>query len=279
MKYLTLIMAFSFLALMSKAAQDSVVTVLSTSTCPTIDGKPDDACWATAKWQPINEVWIKWGCPIDSSDFYGRYKVVWSENENMIYFLAEITDDSFIEGYKYPERNYPDYDIFEVFVDEDQSGGKHVFTGNDKVGYNLGRNAYNAFSYHIAPVQNFSGDSVINQFAVCDLDGESWQHFIIPNYRNHFGNIVLAKHHNKYYWEFSLKIYKDNYSNSSPEKSRRNLKPGSYLNVSVAYCDADGNVGRDNFIGSVAVTKERYNHHWDDADDYGTFYLMDLVQK
>ena len=37
------------------------------------------------------------------SDYFGRFKLSWSAPENLLYFLVEITDDAFVDGYVYPD--------------------------------------------------------------------------------------------------------------------------------------------------------------------------------
>ena len=123
-----------------------------------------DKCWDSAAWEPINQVWIPWGGSLDSADFYGRYKVLWSSSQNLVYVLAEINDDIYVDGYVYKSspqnNNYPDYDVLEVFLDENASKGKHVFDGTGQTGIDWGYNAENAWSYHIMANNPADGDTV-----------------------------------------------------------------------------------------------------------------------
>ena len=191
---------------------------------------------------------------------------MWSAGENLMYYLVEIHDDVFIDGYVWPQGGYPNYDIVEVFLDEDHSGGPHIFDTQTE-------NAENAFSYHIAATAPAEGQ-VSHDFVVCDIAGTSWSNEIIPNYAGHFPDFAMKKNGNTYVYEFSMKVYSDEYDDANPEASRVNLSEGKVMGMSVAYCDNDENDGeRDNFFGSVWVTADRYNSHWESADDYGVLTL------
>ncbi len=115
--------------------QDDTVLAPEVISPPVIDGRGNDACWQNVKWQPIAQVWIPYGEKVDSADFFGRYKVVWSSSTNLLYFLIEVTDNIFVDGF-IPGKTAEvfNYDIVEVFIDEDKSGGLHVFSGKDSVG-------------------------------------------------------------------------------------------------------------------------------------------------
>ena len=93
---------------------------------------------------------MPYGASVDSTDYSGKYKVVWSSVTNLIYFLVRITDDVFVDGY-IPEvtSDIYNFDVVEVFIDEDMSGGLHVFDGTGATGLEWGTKAENAFAYHI----------------------------------------------------------------------------------------------------------------------------------
>jgi hypothetical protein len=240
---------------------------------PVIDGNPSDGCWDTAAWEPISQVWIPWGSSMDSTDFNGRYKVLWSSSQNLLYVLAEITDDLFVDGYVYkssPQNNsYPDYDVLEVFLDENASKGKHVFDGTGQNGIDWGYNAENAWSYHMM-VQNPVEADTVGLVSVCDIAGTNWSDEWIVNYRDHFPEFALFRQGNHFYWEFSLRVYGENYNPAGlDEEARIILQSGKIMGLSFAYCDNDeAGTTRDNFIGSVWVPEERYNDHWMNAGDF-----------
>jgi hypothetical protein len=243
--------------------QEDTVRTPDVETVPVIDGQGDDACWTGANWQTIDQVWIPYGGSVGSDDYTGQYKIVWSSAENVLYFLVQVNDDAFIDGYEYPGGGYYNYDIVEVFIDEDKSGGPHIFDG-------AGSNAENAFSYHV--VVDAPEDGEINSdFVVCDLGG----YYEIRNYAGHFPQLAMRKDGNQYTWEFSLAVYDDTYDHSDPEASRVTLTEDKIIGLSLAYCDNDADDGdRDNFFGSVWVPAEEFNSHWENADGYGTIKLI-----
>ncbi len=242
--------------------QDDTVKTPKLENVPTVDGLSDDACWEGAKWQTIDQVWIDYGIPVESDDYTGRYKVAWSETENVLYFVVEITDDIFIDGYEYPGGGYYNYDIVEVFIDEDKSGGLHAYETEEI-------NAENAFSYHIVVDAPEDGE-VNSEFVVCDIGAAGTM-----NYAGHFPELALRKNGNQYTWEFSLAVYDDTYDHGDPEASRVTLTEDKIIGLSLAYCDNDAPDGiRDNFFGSVWVPAEEYNDHWMNADGYGTIELI-----
>jgi hypothetical protein len=248
---------------------DNTVIAIETEIVPVIDGVGDDACWDAARWYGIDETWITWGEEIDSSDYFGRYKITWSQEENLMYYLVEITDDAFVDGYVYPNDGYPDFDIVEIFIDEDKSGGLHVFDNNAT----WGQNSENAFSYHIAVNAPADGETE-SSFVVCDIDGTGWGDKTIPDYANHFPELTMRKEGNKFIYEFSMAVYDDTYNHSSTEDSRVELTPDKLMGMSLAYCDNDTpGTERDNFFGSVWVPEEAYNDHWKNADGYGSLRL------
>jgi hypothetical protein len=250
--------------------QSAVIAEEAGITLPVIDGEDTDECWAGATWYYIDQTWITWGEEIDSSDFFGRFKVSWSGGENLLYYYVEITDDAFVDGYIFPDGGYPDFDIVEIFLDEDHSGGLHVFDNNAE----WGLNSENAFSYHLAVDAPAEGETE-SLFFACDLDGTDWGNSIIIDYAGHFPELAMKKQGNIYKYEFSLKVYDDTYDHSDPEASRVSLLQDKELGMSVAYCDNDQPDGeRDNFFGSVWVPEEAYNDHWMNSDGYGTLRLV-----
>lgn len=263
-------------------AQADTVRAVEVSTSPVVDGDPKDACWEMMEWQTIDQVWIEYGTTIDSSDFSGRYKVVWSEPANLLYFLVEIVDDIIVDGYVYNSNpqtggGYPHYDIVEVFIDQDKSGGLHVFDGTGNTGAQWGTNAENAFSYHIAADIPAEGDVTLEK-VVCDIAGTDWGNYYIPNFDAHLPDFALAFIDDRYYWEFSLAVYDDSYAAESPEDARVELKIGDIMGLSLAYCDNDDPdeepKQRDHFFGSVWVPEANYNDHWMNADFFGTLQLV-----
>ncbi len=236
---------------------------------PVIDGEGNDLCWYGQDWIYIDQTWMPYGEDVGSDDFSGAFKVVWSGEDSLLYILAETIDDSFIDTTDGTEGDYYEYDVLEVFIDEDKSGGAHVFDSGDE-------DAENAFSYHISIVIPEDGQTTTGK-KVYDIDGTDWGNVINPNYADHFPDFAVKRTGNKLTWEFSMKVYDDTYEQLDPdhENAWAKLDSGKAIGFSVAYCDADDNVGRDNFFGSDWGPNNggEFNDHWMNADGYGTLLL------
>ena len=262
--------------------EETFMSAVKTNETIIYDGIANEQTWNNSAWFYIDQVWMPYRAEMTAEDFTGRYKIAWSENENMIFFFAETYDDAFVDGYVYNSDpaaggGYPNYDILEIFIDENKSGGLHVFDdGND-----WGTNGENAFSYHIAVDQPDDGNTV-SDFIVCDIAGISWSNYYIPDYADHFQDFIVRREGHKLTWEFSLKVFNDTYDDSTPENSRVTLALGKQLGLSLAYCDNDNPdenpKTRDNFIGSDIGPDQvlsEWNEHWKDAGVYGTLKLDD----
>jgi hypothetical protein len=249
---------------------------------PVIDGIADDNVWENSPWDPINQVWIPYGKEIDSTVFYGRYKLLWSDSTNLLYILAEITDNVFVGGYRYhPDpakgQGYANYDILEIFINENKSGGLHVFNATSDDSLQWGSNAEAAFAYHIAIDTPGDGQTITEKHAL-DITGESWSNYTIADYQDHLPDFAVRRDGNLYTWEFSMKVFDDTYDHDNPEASRDQLHDGKVMGFSVAYCNNDDPdkqpKKRDHFFGSVWVPEENYNDHWRDASFFGTVKLL-----
>jgi len=251
----------------SNTTQDDTVIVHNVTELPVFDGIGDDECWEKAEWQSIGQVWIPYGEFVLSDDFTGRYKAVWNYDANLLCFLVEIVDDVLVDGYVPGEDNYPDFDILEVFIDEDKSGGMHRIDYGDE-------NAQNAFSYHIAVDFPEVGETT-ESFVAMDITG-FWERI---DYADHFEHFVLRRYDHKNVYEFSLKVYADTYDHDNPEASRVQLTPDKIMGFTMAYCDNDDPEAsppkREKFYGSVWVPEYAYNSHWENADYFGTMKLVD----
>ena len=283
----TLILLFLFAAVLPAAGralkdsvQDNPVVAPEAVTPPVIDGVGSDACWANAAWQRIAQVWIPYAAVMDSTDFSGRYKVVWSSSTNLLYFLIEVHDDVFVDGF-IPGGSTADiynYDIVEVFIDENHSGGLHIFDGIGADTLNVGSNAENAFAYHIYAAFPPAG-GVTTAHYVYDMDGTSWSNNLKMNYTAHIPSLALTRNGNTAVWEFSLIVYNDTYEDTMGNKqsARAQLAAGKEMGLSVAYCDNDHPAVnpkvRDNMIGSVYEPSPG-NLHWQDASYFGRVRLM-----
>lgn len=283
-----ILLIFTVLIIPIFAEQSDTLKIMRVDKVPVFDGRSNDTVWSKAAWISIDQVWMPWKGSISALDFSGRFKVLWSEKTNLLYFVAEITDDVFRDGFVYGNaRNYSDYDIFEVFLDPDHSGGMHVFDETGENGKVWGTNAQNAFTYHIS-VNTPANGKVTSRKTVEDIAGTSWMD--IRNYSDHLPDFSFRKKGNTYTYEFSLKVYKDTYKPDFPsEVDRDKLFTGRVMGLATAYCDDDHVTGkpiRDNFIGSVrgeksatewdaAMNQRGFNQTWKNASYFGTVQLVD----
>lgn len=259
------------------------ITANKFETVPEIDGSMD-LQWEPIQWNSLNYVWMDWGETADSADYYGRFKVGWSEETDLLYFFVEVTDDVLVE--KYAELGETTFynDIVEVFIDENNSGGMHIFDTETT-------NAENAFSYHLCPLDTPQEGVPVTEFTVSDLDGTGWGGgSFSPEYFPHFDDAILLKDGDLYYWEFSLKVYTDEYEAGSEETTRSELTLDKKMGLALAYCETDNlsEYKREMFLGSFPGHADKlgdadggnlygYNDTWQNADDYNVLTLADVA--
>ena len=229
-----------FLLSLGSFIQAPKTTYVAKSTvAPKIDGKATEACWAKAKWMPINQLWV--GKQPSKSDFSGRYKLAW--DKNYLYVLAEITDDTLIDSHPNPLDRYWDDDCLEVFIDPDHSGGDHLAS-------------YNAWAYHTA----LNGVSV-------DFGADGRPH----DYSAHVISKYVTKG-NKTTWEAAYAIYPNTYTDGAVNKPEV-LKAGKVMGFAIAYCDNDHSPEREHFIGSEVVEGADKNQGYKTASIFGKIIL------
>ena len=246
-KFYSIFFSFFLLTTISVSAQtqqDTIYTYYS-KTPVVIDGSDADACWATATWHAIDQVWIPAGEVMAPGDFEGKYKVAW--DRNYLYILVEIVDDSLSDVHKNPFDNYWNDDAVELFIDEDRSKGNHL---NDN----------NAFAYHVSIFYD-AIDGGINGNAVNCKDNMTVKMDTIGVHT--------------YRWEFAVKMYNASFNINNPEASRVYLTANKLMGFSIAYCDNDGGLTRDNFIGSMIMPKGHENDNYITADYFGSMLLVD----
>ena len=205
-----------------------------------LDGAGTEKDWDKAEWRNLDQLML--GDAPTKEDFNGRYKLLW--DERMLYILAEIQDDVFIDINKDGLDHYWDDDCFEIFIDQDRSRGDHKFN-------------YNAFAYHIS-----LDDKVVD----IGID-ES------PLYLNDHLKLSKKKEGNQMTWEVGIKVYSDKYNDKSPEDSRVKLATNDKIGFMVAYCDNDSSKERESFIGDMFIKGEDKNKGWIDAGVFGQINL------
>lgn len=222
---------------------------------PVINGVMDEIIWTAAEWQPIDH-WIAGRRP-SADDFSGRFKVVWDAAH--LYLAAEITDDTLYDGHPDPLDSYWDDDALEVFIDEDRSGGLHLFN-------------HNAFAYHVA-LDNQSVD------LVAGANGDDGHPAIMPHIESRW-----QRHPEKpsvIVWELAIEIHDDTYVDSASHGGTKSpslvtLSADKEMGFMVAYCDNDGSETREHFMGSHTIEPiagDR-NRGYIDADTFGRLRLI-----
>ena len=161
------------------------------------------------------------------------------------------------------------FDITEVFIDEDTSGGEHRYD-------NPPSNAENAFAYHIYAEFPVAGEVTTNHI-VDDMAGISGSRV---DYAAHLPDFALRQSGDTAVWEFSLIVYNDTYAANNQEPARVTLQNDKVIGMSVAYCDNDNPdenpIDRDNMFGSVWEAAPG-NMHWMNADSYGRIKLVESI--
>lgn len=237
------LLCLMFFVTLKISAQD--YKAAKTATPPVIDGVGDDDCWKGTPWYDINYLWL--GTQPSVVDFNGRFKVSWDADR--IYVLGEIVDDSLSDTHEDPLSNYWEDDCFEVFVDEDNSGGDHT-------------NDYNAFLYHISTT-----------YDAVDIGIDENPHL----YNDHI-SILRSKKGNLYTWELSLKVYTADFDIEATNNQLATLETGKVMGFGLAYCDNDGGASRESFLGSMDIPGSNKNVHWQDASVFGKLELVNFIE-
>ncbi len=207
---------------------------------PLINGVSDDAIWENVEWHALDQVWL--GAAPTPEDFSGRYKIAWDENN--LYLLAEIADDTLIDIYQDGLQRFWDDDCLEVFLDEDASGGDHQYN-------------YSAFAYHIA------------------LDGRVVDTRPDKN-AGYFDDHCISRRKSEgkvSTWEVAIKVFSGKKYEEGGENIPMLLKSGKKMGFALAYCDNDHSAERENFVGSIFIDGDDKNRGWIDASVFGLLVL------
>lgn len=208
---------------------------------PTLDGDGSDEVWQQAEWLPLDQVWL--GAQPTSADYSGRYKLAWDENN--LYLLAEITDDTLVDTHTDGLDKYWDDDCLEIFLDEDASGGEHQYS-------------YNAFAYHIALDGKVVDINLKKEFAYYN------EHCTT---RRKTAGLTST-------WEVAVSVFDGKKYVDGGENIPKMLRAGKKMGFALAYCDNDHSPERENFIGNVRVEGEDKNRGWIDASIFGLLELQ-----
>ena len=243
--YISVFLLIIFAGSVFSQTQNDTIFSFKTASPVTIDGQANEECWTNAEWHAIDQVWIPWNAKMKDGDFSGRFKVAW--DEDFLYMLVEVVDDSLSDDHSNPLQNWWDDDCLEVFIDENRSKGDH-------------EKSCNAFAYHVSLF-----------YDAVDLDSKGNG----INYKNNVIADMDTIGTDTYLWEFAFKNYNETFNISDPEKSRVKLGHNKKMGLTVAYCDNDESTSRENFIGSMVMTPATANDMYKNADYFGLMILQD----
>ncbi len=213
--------------------------ILYAEQSPVIDARATEPVWEQQEWQPLDQNWV--GEPYTAEDFEGKYKLAW--DNNYMYVLAEIKDDTLVDIHPDGLDRYWDDDCLEIFIDEDASGGNHQYN-------------HQAFAYHISLDQRVT-DMGVDSTAIY-LDSH------IDSKHRRSGDIST--------WEVSIKLF-DSTFRENTSNTPVTLSEGKKIGFALAYCDNDTSETRENFIGSEVVEGEDKNRGWIDAGIFRKYTL------
>ncbi|HTF81498.1 MAG TPA: sugar-binding protein, partial [Cytophagales bacterium] len=211
---------------------------------PQIDGDTSDAVWKDIEtWYTYNQVWLNnAGSTPTPEDFSWKFKLSWTKDR--FYILAVITDDSISDRYPNALDRYYEDDCFEVFFDEDKSGGQH-------------QRSFQAFAYHVSL-----------KYDIVDSDASGAAKLL-----NDHAEVRMDTIDGKYVWEAAFKVYDKNFTLTNPGQPV-SLFAGKKMGWALSYCDNDGRAQRDHFFGSEYVSATDKNIAYINADVFGTVELI-----
>ncbi|WP_371189100.1 sugar-binding protein [Thalassotalea maritima] len=220
-----------------------------------VDANDSDTVWQQATWYPLDKHMIG-DVPLPE-DFSGRFKLAW--DADYLYLLVELQDDVLFDQHPDPLYKYWDDDALEIFIDEDASGGDHLYN-------------YNAFAYHIAldhqaiDIGGKTSDGGNEFVALNSHINSAWQR------QQRQGSPII--------WEVAMEIHDDSFHHNvvsaANARSRVTLNVGKQLGFMLAYCDNDGSKEREHFLGSTEITPVNgdKNLGYKTADVFGKLLLV-----
>ncbi len=205
-----------------------------------IDGCSIDASWSDASWYDLNYTWM--GSKPNSSDYSGKFKVLW--DESFLYLYVAVVDDSLSATLANGIDNYWKGDYVEIFLDEDQSGGDHKYN-------------HQAFAYHVSTEGHAIDKNTLEETVFFD------DHIEVS--RTRVGNT--------HYWEMAISIYDSQFDEESSDNTPVKLTSQKTMGFSLAYGDNDGNNSRENFMGSRETHGTNNDEGYINSDVFGSVLL------
>lgn len=261
MNFCIVILLFLFFSGQSFAEEKAVVNEIYESPfadqAPILDGELSDPAWEKAKWKSLDKLML--GTQPDENDFSARYKVVWTEEH--LYLIAEIVDDVLHDSHPNPLEQYWNDDTLEIFLDEDKSGGNHLYN-------------YNAFAYHIA-----LDNQAIDVGPFLTEEDQKAGKSNIKAFPDHVKSIWKRSitEPSKILWEVQITVYQGDNKDVEPSTIKPiKLSKGKEMGLMVAYCDSDYGNAREHFMGDVEIEPINgdKNLGFIDASVFGTIKLV-----
>ena len=222
--------------------EDGVFQAKKTSEPIQIDGCSKDAAWTNTDWYGMNYIWM--GNKVDSTDYYGRFKLAWDEEH--LYILVEVIDDTLHPTLKNGLENFWKGDYVEVFIDEDKSGGNHKFN-------------HQAFAYHVSTEGHSIDQSILQKPVFFD---------------NHI-EVKRSQEGTKYLWEMAIKLYNKEFDENATTNIPVKIFPQKSIGFSIAYGDNDGNKNRENFMGSKKTHGNNNDDGYINSDVFGSILFIE----
>jgi hypothetical protein len=217
----------------------STITVSAYQGTPIIDGAGSDDIWEEIEWANLDQTID--GSSKSEADFKGQYKVTWDENN--LYVLVEVTDDSLSDVHPNGLDQFWQDDCLTIFLDQDASGGEHG-------------KSYNAFAYSLG------------------LDGKAVDMTADSTY-TYFEDHCVSRRTTRAgvsVWEVAIKIFDGNTYAPDAENIPRMLSQGKKMAIAIAYSDNDGQFERDGLFSNVASGGDKAGL-WKQADNFAKLEL------
>lgn len=201
-----------------------------------INGEANEAIWTRSTWYDLNYNWL--GNPVDSLDYYGRFKLAWDSEH--LYVLVEVVDEYLNPTLKNGIENYWKGDYVEVFIDEDASGGNHLYN-------------HQAFAYHVST----EGHAI-------DLNTSKQPMF----FDNHV-RVKRSQNGNIHLWEMAITLFDDQFNENAKTHTPVKITDQKHIGFSMAYGDNDGLNQRENFMGSKKNHGKNNDEGYVNSDVFG----------
>ena len=190
----------------------------------------------------MNYLWM--GNRVDSVDYHGRFKLSW--NSQFLYILVEVVDEKLNPTLGNGLDNYWKGDYVEVFIDEDKSGGNHKFN-------------HQAFAYHVSTEGHTIDKNTLKETVFFDEHVE----------------VMRSQEGNKHLWEMAFKLFDKQFNENTANNIPVEIFAQKSIGFSIAYGDNDGNIVRENFMGSKETHGNNNDEGYINSDVFGSILFLE----